>query len=109
MGLLVDQKLNDGIAVPFFGHPAMTAPALAVLARRFSAALVPARIVRLGPARLRAVIDAPCEWPVRADHHEQIQAMMAVVNRRLERWIEAHPDQWLLLHRRWDKTMYARP
>jgi KDO2-lipid IV(A) lauroyltransferase len=35
LNLLVDQKMNDGIPVPFFGRPAMTAPALAVLALRF--------------------------------------------------------------------------
>ncbi len=32
--MLVDQKMNDGIPVPFFGRDAMTAPALARLARR---------------------------------------------------------------------------
>ena len=32
--MLVDQKMNDGIAVPFFGREAMTAPALAMLAIR---------------------------------------------------------------------------
>ena len=31
LGLLADQKMNDGIPVPFFGRLAMTAPALAVL------------------------------------------------------------------------------
>ena len=31
LALLADQKMNDGIPVPFFGRPAMTAPALAVL------------------------------------------------------------------------------
>ena len=33
--MLADQKMNDGIPVPFFGRPAMTAPALASLALRF--------------------------------------------------------------------------
>ncbi len=41
--LLVDQKLNDGIPVPFFGRPAMTAPALALLALHFDCAVLPAR------------------------------------------------------------------
>ena len=27
LGMLIDQKMNDGIAVPFFGRDAMTAPA----------------------------------------------------------------------------------
>ena len=37
LALLADQKMNDGIPVPFFGRPAMTAPALAVLALRSTA------------------------------------------------------------------------
>jgi len=37
VSLLADQKLNEGLAVPFFGRPAMTAPALALLALRFCA------------------------------------------------------------------------
>ncbi len=28
LGMLVDQKMNDGLEVTFFGQPAMTAPAL---------------------------------------------------------------------------------
>jgi Bacterial lipid A biosynthesis acyltransferase len=35
LGMLVDQKLNEGLAVPFFGRPAMTTPALAQFALRF--------------------------------------------------------------------------
>jgi lauroyl/myristoyl acyltransferase len=36
--------MNDGIPVPFFGHPAMTAPALAVLALRFDCDVVNATL-----------------------------------------------------------------
>src|SRR4029077_4534012 len=53
VSLLVDQKLNEGIAVPFFGGPAMTAPALALLALRFDCAVLPARVERRGGARFR--------------------------------------------------------
>jgi KDO2-lipid IV(A) lauroyltransferase len=45
--LLADQKMNDGIPVPFFGRPAMTAPALADLALRFSTS--PGRTARRRP------------------------------------------------------------
>ena len=47
IAMLVDQKLNDGIAVPFFGRDAMTAPAIARLALRFGCPIVPVRIERL--------------------------------------------------------------
>jgi len=46
--LLVDQKLNDWHPVPFFGRPAMTAPALALLALHFDCAVLPARVERCG-------------------------------------------------------------
>ena len=45
--MLADQKMNDGIPVPFFGRPAMTASALAVLALRFDCDVLPARVERL--------------------------------------------------------------
>src|SRR5882672_10733520 len=51
LSLLVDQKLNDGIPVPFFGRPAMTAPALALLALHFDCVVLPVRVERLGGVR----------------------------------------------------------
>ncbi|MBT7356998.1 MAG: lauroyl acyltransferase, partial [Rhodospirillaceae bacterium] len=47
LGIMADQKLNDGIAIPFFGHDAMTAPALAQFARRFDCPVVPVRVERI--------------------------------------------------------------
>jgi KDO2-lipid IV(A) lauroyltransferase len=56
LGLLADQKMNDGIPVPFFGRPAMTAPALAVLALRFDCDVLPLRVERLDGVRFRAAV-----------------------------------------------------
>ncbi|HIM21177.1 MAG TPA: lauroyl acyltransferase, partial [Rhodospirillales bacterium] len=42
VAMLVDQKMNDGISVPFLGRNAMTAPALAELALRYKCPIVPA-------------------------------------------------------------------
>ena len=55
LGMLVDQKLNEGLAVPFFGRPAMTTPALAQFALRFRCPVIPVHPVRLGPARFRVI------------------------------------------------------
>ena len=44
LGMLADQKLNDGIAVPLLGLPAMTAPAPAQLALRFGCPVIPGRV-----------------------------------------------------------------
>ena len=54
LGMLVDQKLNEGIPVPFFGRLAMTTPAIAQFALRFDCPVVPIHAIRLGPARFAA-------------------------------------------------------
>ena len=56
IGLLVDQKQNDGIAVPFLGRDAMTAPGVARLGRHFDCPVVPIRTERLDGARFRFTV-----------------------------------------------------
>jgi Kdo2-lipid IVA lauroyltransferase/acyltransferase len=99
--LLADQKMNDGIAVPFFGRDAMTAPALAHLALRFDCDVLPARVERLGGARFRLTVYPPLPLPRGRDRHAGAAILMMAVNRTLETWIRERPEQWLWVHRRW--------
>ena len=99
--LLADQKMNDGIPVPFFGRPAMTAPALADLALRFDCDVLPARVERLDGARFRLTVSPPLPLPQSGEPHADAAALMAGVNATLEAWIRDRPEQWLWVHRRW--------
>jgi Kdo2-lipid IVA lauroyltransferase/acyltransferase len=99
--MLADQKMNDGIPVPFFGRPAMTSSALAALALRFDCDVFPARVERLGGARFRLTIFPPLPLPRSGDHHADVAILMARVNQILEGWIRDRPEQWFWLHRRW--------
>ncbi len=99
--MLADQKMNDGIPVPFFGRPAMTAPALASLALRFDCDLLPARVERLAGARFRLTVFPPLSLPRSGDHHADVAALMTRVNETLEAWVRESPEQWFWLHRRW--------
>ncbi len=101
LGMLVDQKMNDGIAVPFFGSAAMTAPAMAQLGIRFGCPVVPVRLERLGGCRFRLSFFAALELTDSGDREADVLAAMTRVNRLLESWIRDRPDQWLWLHRRW--------
>ncbi|MBT6096609.1 MAG: lauroyl acyltransferase [Rhodospirillaceae bacterium] len=101
LGMLVDQKMNDGIPVPFFGRDAMTAPALAELALRYDCPVVPARVVRIKGPKLRLIVEPPLEFTPTGDRHADVAALMALVNQRLESWIRDTPGQWLWLHNRW--------
>jgi KDO2-lipid IV(A) lauroyltransferase len=101
LGMLVDQKMNDGVPIPFFGRDAMTAPAVAQFALRHNCPLVPARVERLGGARFRLTVSPPLAMPHSGERHEDIRRLMTGINALVETWVRQTPDQWLWLHRRW--------
>ncbi|MGC2202991.1 MAG: lauroyl acyltransferase [Stellaceae bacterium] len=101
LGLLADQKMNDGIPVPFFGRPAMTTSALAFLALRFDCDVFPLRVERLAGARFRVTVFPPLVLSRSGERHADATALMAQVNQTLEAWIRDRPELWLWLHRRW--------
>jgi KDO2-lipid IV(A) lauroyltransferase len=106
--ILVDQKLNEGIPVPFFGRDAMTAPTVALLAARFDCDLLPIRIERVGGARFRVTVEPPLPLRATGNRAADIAAVMAEVNTTLERWIRERPEQWFWVHRRWPKAAPGR-
>jgi len=101
LGLLIDQKMNTGISLPFFGVEAMTLVTPAQLALRFHCPLMPIRIERLGPARFRIKVLPALILPETADRHAATAQIMGELNRILEGWIRERPKEWLWLHRRW--------
>lgn len=109
IGMLVDQKMNDGIAVPFFGHDAMTAPAVAHLARRYGCPVVPVWLERLDGCRFRITFHPPMRARRSEEPSEDIRAMMIEINDFLEQRIRERPDQWLWLHRRWPEENPVTP
>ncbi len=101
LGMLMDQKQNRGLAVPFFGRPAMTAPTIAKLALRYDCPIFGAWVQRLDGARFRITFAPPIEPRSGADEDAEIMAILVRINALLEDWIRARPDQWLWMHRRW--------
>ncbi len=108
VGMLVDQKMNDGIPVPFFGHEAMTAPALAQLALRRKRAVIPVRCERLAGAAFRVTIHEPLSYHDGGNQAEDVASLMAQINDLLEEWIRARPEQWLWPHNRWPRPNQAK-
>ena len=101
VAMLVDQKMNDGIAVPFFGRDAMTAPAIAQFGLRLGCVIVPVRTERLKGARFRITVCPPLDLPDTGDRAADERAVMVRINGMVEDWVRARPEQWLWLHRRW--------
>ncbi len=100
VGLLVDQKENDGIPAEFFGREAMTTLAPAVFHQRYEAPVAAARVERLKGARFRIVV----EWVPMVDTGDRaadVAANTRRINALFEDWIRARPDLWFWPHRRW--------
>jgi KDO2-lipid IV(A) lauroyltransferase len=101
--MLVDQKLNGGISVPFLGRNAMTAPAAGRLALQLDCPLVPARVERLEGFKFRITFYPPLELPKIEDKNQAVFEIMSQVNAIIGTWVHAQPGQWLWLHNRWPK------
>ncbi|MCC7260863.1 MAG: lysophospholipid acyltransferase family protein [Alphaproteobacteria bacterium] len=103
VGFLVDQKMNDGIPVPFFGRDAMTAPAVAEFAFKLGIPIVPMRVVRENGTHFKATVYAPLQFLHTDDHARDVHNAMLKINSVLEGWIREFPEQWFWVHRRWPK------
>ena len=101
MAMLIDQKMNDGIAVPFFGRDAMTAPAIAEFALRYDMPLIPVRAVRTKDCHFEVTIYPPLAYEKTGDDEKDILAIMTQINAQLESWIREYPEQWFWVHKRW--------
>lgn len=101
LGLLIDQRMNEGIALPFFGQPAMTATAIAEFALRYRTPLFLARAVRENGARFRFEM-REIALPESSDS-TAVEAVMLTLHAVLEGWIREYPAQWLWIHRRWGR------
>jgi Kdo2-lipid IVA lauroyltransferase/acyltransferase len=99
--MLADQKLNEGIPVPFFGRPAMTATALSLLALRFDCDVLPARVERLDGARFRLTVFHPLPIARSGELDADVATLTADVTAVLESWIRDRPEEWLWVHHRW--------
>ena len=103
LGMLVDQKMNDGMAVPFFGRDAMTAPAVARMALKYKCPVVPTRVQRLGGCRFRITFYPPLDLPDTGNTQADTLSLMTTINGVIESWVREEPGHWLWLHRRWPK------
>lgn len=95
LGLLIDQKYNEGVSVPFFGMSANTGTAFIELAKKYKCPLVPLRCIR---EKNGFCIEA---LPPISTLNREVIDILNDTHALLEKWIQEHPEQWLWLHRRW--------
>ena len=102
VALLIDQHIQapDAVTVNFFDRPASTTLALAMLARRTGAAVIPVFALPIGPRPLPPGITST-RWSRRRTIAEAIRDFTQRCTDVLEMYVRRHPDLWLWMHRRW--------
>jgi KDO2-lipid IV(A) lauroyltransferase len=100
--MLVDQRMNQGIEVPFMGRPAMTADAIARLALQFNYKLIPAQVIRLGHcSKFKAIIHPEIKVKNTGNTEKDVYSIIEKINQILEKWVREYPTQWFWFHNRW--------
>lgn len=97
VGILIDQKFNEGVPADFFGRPAMTSPVFVKLVQKFKCPLIPIYIERLPQTRFKVIFMEPLDI-----EGKTVDEAIALSHGILENWIRQKPHHWLWLHRRWD-------
>lgn len=105
VALLIDQHIQsrDAVSVDFFDRPAATTSALAALALRTGAPVVPVFALPLGRGRYRVIYEHPVE-PPRVESEQAVRELTQRCTDVLEMYVRRYPELWLWMHRRWRDT-----
>jgi KDO2-lipid IV(A) lauroyltransferase len=101
VAMLIDQHLHsDAVSIEYFNRPAATTAALAALALRTGAPVIPVFALPLPGGRYRLIYDCPVPLP----HDHGPNAIRELTQRCtdvLEMYVRRDPHLWLWMHRRW--------
>jgi KDO2-lipid IV(A) lauroyltransferase len=102
VAVLIDQHIQtaDAVYVDFFNRRAATTSALAALAFRTGAPVVPVFALPLPGGRFRMVYEHPVE-PPREEGPDAIREFTQRCTDVLEMYVRRYPELWLWMHRRW--------
>jgi KDO2-lipid IV(A) lauroyltransferase len=102
VGFVLDQYAGPpvGVRVPVFGIPVGTMTAVAFLAKRTGAAVLPVVNFMTREGKTRTEIRPALEWIKDVDSSREIALNTARYAKVMEADIYLHPDQWLWVHRR---------
>ena len=102
LALMIDQFAGErGMSVPFFGQPAQTHTAIALLHLVTRAPLVFGWCRRTGPLQFEIRASEPIVAVRTGRKQDDVRAVLAQLNAELERAIREAPEQYMWGHRRW--------
>ncbi len=102
VALLIDQHLHssDAVYVDFFNRPAATTSALAALAIRTGAPVIPVFALPMPGGRYRFIYERPVP-PPKEESADAVREFTQRCTDVLEMYVRRDPALWLWMHRRW--------
>jgi len=100
IGMLMDQKMNDGIKAKFFGHEVMTASAIARFAVKFKCPIIPAICKREKGTKFLIKYYPEISYNKIKELGSELN-IINYLNKYIESWVKENPEQWIWVHNRW--------
>jgi KDO2-lipid IV(A) lauroyltransferase len=110
VALVIDQDARGGgepVFVDFFGRPAATTPALALLALKTGAPIVPVFGLPLPGGKYRITYLPEVSVSPTGDRQKDVVAITQACTALIEDQVRRRPECWLWLHRRWKRAPRA--
>lgn len=101
LGMLIDQKMNDGITTKFFTKSVKSPSAIAKLALKFNCPIIPAVCFREKSTNFRISYFKPIT-PSQIKKIGNEREIMDYLNKYVEQWVKKSPEQWIWFHNRWN-------
>lgn len=107
VALMIDQHMHDrsAVTVDFFNRPAATTSAVAMVALRAGAPVIPVFALPLPGGRYRLAYEPPVEPPA-DDDPDPILTYTQRCTDVLEMYVRRYPELWLWMHRRWREPQH---
>lgn len=105
VAILCDQRFREGIPVPFFGKMAMTPSAMVTFSYKMNLPILMGKSIRMPDGHLKMTV-LLLEKSTAENTEVAVFETVERMNQILESWIRETPEQWLWIHRRFDKSEY---
>ncbi len=105
VALIADQSgPESGIYVDFFGRPASTHQGPAIFQVRSGAPMIAVMLIREQDGKCRLEVEEIETENIVGTNEEKIFTVTERHVKKLEKYVRAHPDHWLWMHKRWKHT-----
>ncbi len=99
--MLVDQRLSNGIVVPFFNMPSQTSDATATFALKYGYKVYSAVVFRRSFSCYFDVKIREFDIINTGNFENDVRENTIRINQMIEEWIRTKPEQWFWVHKRW--------